>query len=102
MLMGMAGMMLMAAATSFVIIFVGLEMFSLALYILCGFAEQRKASQQAGIKYFLLSSFASAFLLYAFALSYAAARRTPLTPIGLFPQPFTLAPPPSLLAIGSL
>ena len=68
-LMAMIGMMVMAAATSFMTIFIGLEMFSLALYILCGFVEQRKASQEAGIKYFLLSSFASAFLLYGIALT---------------------------------
>ncbi|HEX3642395.1 MAG TPA: NADH-quinone oxidoreductase subunit N [Ktedonobacteraceae bacterium] len=86
-LMAMAGMMLMAAATSFVIIFVGLEMFSLALYILCGFAEQRKASQEAGIKYFLLSSFASAFLLYGIALIYAATGSTTLTAIANFVKP---------------
>ena len=86
-LMAMTGMMLMAAATSFVIIFVGLEMFSLALYILCGFAEQRKASQEAGIKYFLLSSFASAFLLYGIALIYAATGSTTLTAIANFVKP---------------
>lgn len=86
-LMAMAGMMLMAAATSFVIVFVGLEMFSLALYILCGFAEQRKASQEAGMKYFLLSSFASAFLLYGIALIYAATGSTTLTTIANFVKP---------------
>jgi NADH-quinone oxidoreductase subunit N len=86
-LLAMAGMMLMAAATSFVIIFVGLEMFSLALYILCGFAEQRKASQEAGIKYFLLSSFASAFLLYGIALIYAATGSTTLTVIANVVRP---------------
>jgi NADH-quinone oxidoreductase subunit N len=80
-LMATAGMMLMAAATSFVTVFVGLEMFSLALYILCGFAEQRKTSQEAGVKYFLLSSFASAFLLYGIALIYAATGSTTLSVI---------------------
>jgi NADH-quinone oxidoreductase subunit N len=75
-LLAMVGMLLMAGATSFLIIFVGLEMFSLALYILCGFIAQRKTSQEAGMKYFLLSSFASAFLLYGIALIYAATGST--------------------------
>ena len=101
-LMAMAGMMLMAAATSFVIIFVGLEMFSLALYILCGFAAQRKASQEAGIKYFLLSSFASAFLLYGIALIYAATGSTTLTAIANFVKPLHQAPILLLVGMGLL
>ncbi len=76
MLLAMTGMLLMAGATSFLIVFVGLEMFSLALYILCGFIAQRRTSQEAGMKYFLLSSFASAFLLYGIALIYAATGST--------------------------
>ncbi|HEV2655275.1 MAG TPA: proton-conducting transporter membrane subunit, partial [Ktedonobacteraceae bacterium] len=63
-LLSTIGMMLMAAATSFLIVFLGLEMLSLALYILCAFVTRRKSSQESGMKYFLLSSFASAFLLY--------------------------------------
>jgi NADH-quinone oxidoreductase subunit N len=101
-LMAMIGMMLMAAATSFVTIFVGLEMFSLALYILCGFAEQRKASQEAGIKYFLLSSFASAFLLYGIALIYAATGSTTLTTIANFVKPLHQAPILLLVGMGLL
>ncbi len=65
MLLATIGMMLLAAATSFLTVFLGLEMLSLALYILCGFVTRRKSSQEAGMKYFLLSSFASAFLLGA-------------------------------------
>jgi NADH-quinone oxidoreductase subunit N len=101
-LMAMAGMMLMAAATSFVIVFVGLEMFSLALYILCGFVEQRKASQEAGMKYFLLSSFASAFLLYGIALIYAATGSTTLTAVANFVEPLHHAPMLLLVGLGLL
>ncbi len=75
-LLATTGMMLMAAATSFLIVFVGLEMLSLSLYILCGFVARRKASQESGMKYFLLSSFASAFLLYGIALLYGATGNT--------------------------
>jgi len=76
MLLATIGMMLLAAATSFMTVFLGLEMLSLALYILCGFVTRRKSSQEAGMKYFLLSSFASAFLLYGIALIYGATGNT--------------------------
>lgn len=72
------GMMLMAAALSFMVIFVALELFSLALYILAGFERSRERSQEAGFKYFLLSSFASAFLIYGMALIYGATGSTQL------------------------
>src|SRR6266550_2667542 len=75
-LLATVGMMLLAAAASFLIVFLGLEMFSLALYILCGYVVRRKSSQEAGMKYFLLSSFASAFLLYGIAFTYAATGST--------------------------
>ncbi len=78
------GMMLMASATSFLMVFLGLEMLSLALYILCGFALRRKSSQESGMKYFLLSSFASAFLLYGIALTYAATGSTAFAGIRTF------------------
>src|SRR5947209_1251699 len=76
MLLASVGMMLMAAAVSFLIVFLGLEMLSLALYILCGFVTRRQSSQESGMKYFLLSSFASAFLLYGIALIYGATGST--------------------------
>src|SRR6266852_6375760 len=76
MLLATIGMMLLAAASSFLTVFLGLEMLSLALYILCGFVTRRKSSQEAGMKYFLLSSFASAFLLYGIALIYGATGNT--------------------------
>jgi NADH-quinone oxidoreductase subunit N len=76
MLLGTLGMMIMAAATSFLTIFLGLEMLSLALYILCGFVARRDTSQESGMKYFLLSSFASAILLYGIALIYGATGNT--------------------------
>src|SRR6266446_3778352 len=81
MLLGTIGMMIMAAAISFLTIFLGLEMLSLALYILCGFVTRRSSSQEAGMKYFLLSSFASAFLLYGIALTYGATGNTSFTGI---------------------
>ena len=83
-LLSTMGMMLMAAATSFLMIFLGLEMLSLALYILCSFVTRRKSSQESGMKYFLLSSFASAFLLYGIALTYGATGSTAFASVRSF------------------
>jgi NADH-quinone oxidoreductase subunit N len=83
-LLATVGMMLLAAAASFLVVFLGLEMFSLALYILCGYVVRRKGSQEAGMKYFLLSSFASAFLLYGIAFTYAATGNTSFAGIRSF------------------
>ena len=84
MLLAAAGMMLLAAATSLLMVFLGIEMLSLALYILSGFIERRRASLESGMKYFLLSSFASAFLLYGLALTYGATRSTRFQDIAFF------------------
>lgn len=75
-LLAAVGMMILAAAQSFLTIFIGVELLSLALYILCGYVTRRGTSQEAGMKYFLLSSFASAFLLYGLSLIYGATGST--------------------------
>ncbi len=110
MLLATIGMMLMAAATSFLTIFLGLEMLSLALYILCSFVLRRSSSQESGMKYFLLSSFASAFLLYGIALTYGATGNTSFVGIHRFLvgnlstthslNPTVIGPLPTLLLIG--
>lgn len=70
------GMMLMAAANSLIVVFIALELFSICLYVLAGFQRTRERSLEASIKYFLLSAFASAFLLYGMALTYGATGST--------------------------
>jgi NADH-quinone oxidoreductase subunit N len=75
-LLAAIGMMILAAAQSFLVVFVGIELLSLALYVLCGYVARRITSQESGMKYFLLSSFASAFLLYGLALIYGATGQT--------------------------
>jgi NADH-quinone oxidoreductase subunit N len=77
-------MLLMSAALNFLVIFLGLEMLSLALYVLCGFVTRRIGSQEAGMKYFLLSSFASAILLYGIALTYGSTGSTTFTSVRAF------------------
>lgn len=83
-LLSTIGMILLASAINFIIIFVGVEMLSLALYILCGFIARRRTSQEAGMKYFLLSSFASAFLLYGMALTYGMTGSTTFQNVSSF------------------
>ncbi|HEX6122763.1 MAG TPA: NADH-quinone oxidoreductase subunit N [Ktedonobacterales bacterium] len=78
------GMMLMVAATNLMIVFVGLEVLSLALYILCAIIPGRARSQESGMKYFILSSFASAFLLYGMAMTYGSTGATNLESIRAF------------------
>ena len=69
------GMMLMAAAGDLIIIFLGLETMSIAIYVLVGHqAHATRAPSEAAIKYFLLGAFSTGFLLYGIALVYGADR----------------------------
>ena len=70
------GMMVLASATSLVTVFLGLELFSIALYIACGFIRNDSRSQEAAAKYLLVGGFASAFVLYGMALVYGASGTT--------------------------
>ena len=110
MLLATTGMLILAAATSFLTVFLGLEMLSLALYILSGFVLRRSSSQESGMKYFLLSSFASAFLLYGIAMTYGATGNTSFIGIQSFlfnnypttrsVNPTIMGQPPTFLLIG--
>lgn len=77
-----SGMILMALANDLIVIFLGLELFSLPLYVLSAFWRTNNASLEAGMKYFLLGAFSSAFFLYGIALVYGATGTTNLTSIG--------------------
>ena len=72
------GMMLMAGAGDLIMVFLGLELLSICLYILAGFSRRRLESEEASIKYLLLGAFATGFLLYGIALVYGATRSTNL------------------------
>ena len=67
-----SGMMLMASGGDLVIIFLGLEILSIATYVMCGFRRTDLRSNESSLKYFILGSFSSAFLLYGMALVYGA------------------------------
>ncbi len=70
------GMLLMAGSTDLIILFLGLETLSISLYILASIARNRAEANEAGLKYLLTGSFASAFLLYGIALVYGATGST--------------------------
>lgn len=70
-LFGVLGMMIMVSSNHFVTIFIGLELMSIAIYVLCGLLNANSRSAEASLKYFLLGAFATAFLLYGMALIYA-------------------------------
>jgi NADH-quinone oxidoreductase subunit N len=103
MLFALAGMMLMATATDLLVIFLALEVLSLAVYVLTGIRRDSPASIEAALKYFLLGAFSSAFFLYGIAFTYGLAGTTRLDRIGTVMAAQALAPTPmQLLALGLL
>ncbi len=79
-----SGMMLMGAATDLIVVFLGLEIMSIALYVLAAFNRRQLGSGEAGLKYFVLGAFASAFFLYGVALTYGATGSTNLQTIAMW------------------
>lgn len=75
------GMMLMAAAADLMIIFLGLELMSIALYVLVGFTRRHLKSNEASLKYFLLGAFATGFFVYGIAMLYGASGTTSIPAI---------------------
>src|SRR3990170_5608974 len=80
-LFSLAGMMLMAQAGDLAVVFLALDLLSLPLYVLAGFARPRVESEESAMKYFLLGAFASALLVYGIALAYGATGSTRLEAI---------------------
>lgn len=77
------GMVALATANDLITLFVALEVFSLALYVLAGLARRDRRSQEASLKYLVMGSVASAILLYGMALLYVATGSVSLSGIGL-------------------
>jgi NADH-quinone oxidoreductase subunit N len=71
-LLTLIGMILLVSGTHFLVLFIGLEILSLSVYVLAAFARRDPLSAESGMKYFLLGSFASAFFLYGVAFLYGA------------------------------
>lgn len=80
-LLSISGMMLMAHSVNLLMVFIAIELLSIPLYILCGIARPRADSEESALKYFLLGSFASGFLVYGIALVYGATGSTALSAI---------------------
>lgn len=80
-LFSIIGMMLMAQATDLIVVFIALEMLSIPLYVLAAFNRTQAASEEAGLKYFLLGAFSTGFLVYGIALVYGATGSTNLSAI---------------------
>ena len=78
-----AGMMLMASGNDLVIIFLGLEILSIATYVMAGFRRTDLRSNESSLKYFILGSFSSAFLLYGIALIYGGTGTTNVTALAM-------------------
>ena len=76
------GGMVMAAANDMVVLFLGLETLSIALYVLAASHRRRSESQESGLKYFVLGGFASAFFLYGIALVYGSVGTTNIARAG--------------------
>ncbi|GAC1647891.1 MAG: NADH-quinone oxidoreductase subunit N [Gemmatimonadaceae bacterium] len=77
-----SGMLLLGAARDLIIVFLGIELMSLASYVLAGLNRRSSRSAEAALKYFLLGAFSTGFLLYGIALVYGATGATQLDVIG--------------------
>lgn len=81
MLVSSAGAVVMGEANDLVVVFLGLEILSIALYVLAAFDSRRRESGEAGLKYFVLGGFSSAVFVYGIALTYGATGTTNLPQI---------------------
>ena len=91
------GMMLMAGGEDLMVVFLGLELMSVAVYVLAGINRKSDAAAEAALKYFLLGAFASGFLLYGIALVYGATGTTNFTQIATQVRALSLTHSPMLL-----
>jgi NADH-quinone oxidoreductase subunit N len=80
-LFAIGGMMLLAQGTDLIVLFLGLELLSITLYILTGFAYPRVTSEEAAMKYLILGAFAAGFFVYGIALIYGASGSSSFTAI---------------------
>ena len=97
MLLASSGMMLLGAARDLIIVFLGIELMSVAVYALAGMNRRSERSAEGSLKYFLLGAFSTAFLLYGIALTYGATGTTGLHEIHLRIAAHQLGSSPLLL-----
>jgi NADH-quinone oxidoreductase subunit N len=97
-LLGTVGMMMMAAARDLILIFLALELMSMAVYVLTGLNRRDPRSAEGALKYFLLGAFSSAFFLYGIALVFGTTGSVNLATIAPLISGGALAQSPMLLA----
>ncbi len=101
-LLATGGMMLLSQGTDLIVLFLGLELLSITLYVLAGFAYPRLASEEAAMKYLLVGAFAAGFLVFGIALVFGATGESNLAAINAYLSRQTLAgEPQTLLLIGA-
>jgi NADH-quinone oxidoreductase subunit N len=102
-LFSIAGMIMMATANDLLVIFIALEVLSLAVYVLTGIRREDPRAIEAAFKYFLLGAFSSAFFLYGIAFTFGLARSTHLDRVGAYLAAQSLSDNPLILvALGLL
>jgi NADH-quinone oxidoreductase subunit N len=106
-LYSVAGQCIMVSGTELIVLFIGLEISSIATYVLAGYLRDDRRANEAAIKYFLLGSFATAFLLYGVAWIYGATGSTNLMEIrrvlmshGDTPSPMLVGTAVALILVG--
>jgi NADH-quinone oxidoreductase subunit N len=97
-----AGMLILAASRDLIALLIGLEVLSMSLYVLSGYARERLTSEEAAIKYFLLGSFSLGLLVYGTALMFGATGSTKFADIAKALQQPDLLRDPLLLAASAL
>jgi len=102
-LFSIVGMIMMATATDLLVIFVALEILSLAVYVLTGIRRDNLAGTEAAFKYFLLGAISSAFFLYGIAFTYGVTGSTRLSAVSSFLSAQSMSTNPMvLIAVGLL
>ena len=102
-LFSVVGMMMMASATDLLVIFIALEIMSIAVYVLTGIRRTDAAGTEASFKYFLLGAFSSAFFLYGIAFAFAVSGSTRLDALSAVIGQSAAAPSPLVwLSVGLL
>jgi NADH-quinone oxidoreductase subunit N len=96
-LLATTGFSLMVSSNNLIMLFLGLEVGSIALYVLAGLTREEKEADEAAIKYFLMGSFASAIFVYGVALIYAGTRQLTILGIGDFLSTFIVGSPGVIL-----
>ncbi len=97
-LLSAAGAVVMVGADDLIVLFLGLETMSISFYVLAALNTRRLESLEAGLKYFVLGAFSTAFLLYGIALVYGAVGTTSLAGIGQYLDTFIVLRDGMLLA----